>query len=380
MTFPDDVPVLTDGVVTLRAHREDDIEAICEQCRDPVSRQFTRLPVPYTREEARSFVESRPHGWENGTGWTFAIESQWGAGASRYSGSIGLHAMGSRIATIGFGLHPQARGHGVMSRAVDLAADWAFAEQDLHTIVWEAYEGNVASRRVAWRTGFTFEGATRASIPHRQDPRDGWRATLLCTDSREPKTRWLEPVTLEGDQVRLRELRPDDECRYLETVLDPETSLWLGSIPFPRDAEHFHRHLARRSVSRSLGEAIEWTIADLDDDRYVGTLSLFGLTGLDYKSGEVGYRTHPDSRGKGVLKEAMRIGLAHAFAPADEGGVGLERVSLNAGVGNHGSLGVARSCGFTETGRDRRCYDLDDGSIVDLVRFDLLRDEFYRER
>ena len=31
--------------------------------------------------------------------------------------------------------------------------------------------------------------------------------------------------------------------------------------------------------------------------------------------------------------------------------------------------------GFTETGRDRLCYDLYDGSIVDLVRFDLLKHE-----
>jgi RimJ/RimL family protein N-acetyltransferase len=32
--------------------------------------------------------------------------------------------------------------------------------------------------------------------------------------------------------------------------------------------------------------------------------------------------------------------------------------------------------GFTETGRDRQNYDLSDGSVVDLVRFDLLRPEF----
>jgi hypothetical protein len=34
--------------------------------------------------------------------------------------------------------------------------------------------------------------------------------------------------------------------------------------------------------------------------------------------------------------------------------------------------------GFTETGVDRHCYDLNDGRVVDLVRFDLLRSEFER--
>jgi hypothetical protein len=36
---------------------------------------------------------------------------------------------------------------------------------------------------------------------------------------------------------------------------------------------------------------------------------------------------------------------------------------------------VAASCGFLETGRDRRCYELADGSAVDLVRFDLLKSD-----
>jgi RimJ/RimL family protein N-acetyltransferase len=56
--------------------------------------------------------------------------------------------------------------------------------------------------------------------------------------------------------------------------------------------------------------------------------------------------------------------------------MGLQRVSLGTAPGNFGSLGVARACGFTETGRDRRCYDLPDCSVLDLLRFDLLREEF----
>jgi RimJ/RimL family protein N-acetyltransferase len=374
--FPEDVPVLTDGTVTLRAHVTDDLPGIYEQCTDPATQQFTSVPFPYARDDARLFVESRRQAWADGTGWSFAIESPWGTAASGFSGSIDLHDQGSGVSDIGFGAHPDARGHGVVSRAITLLADWAFGEQQVRTIVWRAYEGNVASRRVAWKTGFSFEGRTRGTIPQRQTLRDGWVATLLSTDTREPKTRWLDPVTVEGERVRLRELRLGDERRYLETNNDPESLRWLGTIPFPRDSDHFRRHLARRSVASSLGEAIEWAVADAVDDTYVGSLTLFGLTSLDFESAEIGYRTHPDSRGKGLLKAAMQLGLDHAFAPTDEGGLGLNRISLNAGVGNEGSQAVALACGFTQTGRDRRCYDLDDGSVVDLVRFDLLRQEF----
>ena len=50
------VPTLTDGVVTLRAHDEQDVEAIVEQSRDPLSVRWTKVPQPYSREEARRFV------------------------------------------------------------------------------------------------------------------------------------------------------------------------------------------------------------------------------------------------------------------------------------------------------------------------------------
>ena len=41
MRFPHDVPTLTDGVVTLRAHGEDDVRGVLEQSTDPVSQAWT---------------------------------------------------------------------------------------------------------------------------------------------------------------------------------------------------------------------------------------------------------------------------------------------------------------------------------------------------
>jgi hypothetical protein len=45
--FLDDVPVLTDGTVRLRAHCPQDAVAIVEQCTDPESMRFTTVPRPY---------------------------------------------------------------------------------------------------------------------------------------------------------------------------------------------------------------------------------------------------------------------------------------------------------------------------------------------
>src|SRR5690606_11984844 len=65
MAFPADVPVLSDGVVTLRAHRDGDVDAMVEMCRDPEFIAWTSVPTPYNRDMARGFIEDvvRP-GWD----------------------------------------------------------------------------------------------------------------------------------------------------------------------------------------------------------------------------------------------------------------------------------------------------------------------------
>jgi RimJ/RimL family protein N-acetyltransferase len=376
MRFPDDVPVLSDGRVTLRAHCADDVEGVFEQSTDPATQQFTTVPVPYTWLHAEEFVGSRAAEWESGGKWSFAVEAAGGGGASGYGGSISVQDRGSGVGEIGFGAHPGVRGAGIMTTAVRLILDWAFEARQLRAILWQAQAGNYGSWRVAWKNGFTWEGTSRRTLTRRGDPVDAWRATLLASDSREPKTRWLWPVPLSADGVVLRELSAYDERRYLQTINNPESQQWLATLPFARTPEAFQSKFLNRKVGASRGESVSWTVCDPVSDAYLGSITLFDLTGLDYRSAEVGYRTHPDARGRGVLKSALRAVLAHAFAPESQGGLGLERIRLGAGDGNFASQAVARSLGFTETGRDRSCYELNDGTVVDLVRFDLLRSEF----
>lgn len=376
MRFPDDVPTLTDGAVTLRAHNADDVDGVYEQCIDPLSQQWTTVPAHYTRRDAADFVARRALAWEEDREWGFAIEAEGGAGVSRFGGSISVDPKGSGIGDIAFGAHPGVRGKGVMTAAARLILDWGFASKRLRTVTWAANAGNYASWRVAWRNGFTFEGSSRATLPQRGEALDAWHGTLLASDSKEPKTRWLHPIRLEAGGVVLRDITEADEQRYVEATTDPETMMWLGAIPLPRTREEFRLMHRSRLLPASLGSALRWSIADAEDDSYLGTINLFGLDGLhDYKSGEVGYHVHPDARRRGVMTTALRLAVRHAFAAERAGGLGLQRVSLGAAATNPASQGVARAVGFTETGRDRRCYELDDGSVVDLLRFDRLNDE-----
>lgn len=372
MRFPHDVPMLTDGTVSLRAHTDDDVEGVYEQCVDPVSQQWTTVPVPYTRQDAADFVARRAGAWEADREWGFAIEADGGSGAGRFGGSISLEPRGSGIAEIAFGAHPGVRGTGVMTAAVRLVLDWGFDTKRLQSVAWAANAGNYPSWRVAWRNGFTFEGTSRATLPQRGAALDAWHGTLLAADSREPKTRWLASSRLQAAGVLLREIVEVDEARFLETANDPESMQWLVSIPLARNSAAFRSLYRDRLLQASLGAAVAWTIADPATDAYLGSLSLFGIDGPDHRSAEVGYRTHPDARGAGVMTAALRRVAEHAFTAESQGGLGLRRLSLGAAAGNVASQRVAEATGFINTGRDRCCYELADGRVVDLLRFDRL--------
>lgn len=376
MRFPDDVPVLGDEGVTLRPHRLDDVDAITEQCRDEEMQRFTLVPAPYSRVDAVAFVSSRAAGWEDGSRYSFAIEAPEGAGPTRFAGSVALHMSDAAVGEVAFGVHPAARGHGVMTSGLGLLADWAFQVMGVRRLGWSCLAGNTASWRVAWRNGFRFEGATRRSQLQRGTLVDSWNASLLPTDPREPSTKWLAQPRLSNGVVVLRPNRAEDVTRYLETVLDAETDLWLSDVPLLRDRASYGLRLRDGGLMASLGRSVEWAIADPVSDEYVGGLALFGFDTLDHLSAEVGYRAHPAARGRGYVSGALRLALSQSFRPEAEGGYALARVSLGAGVGNAASQAVAISCGFTETGRDRCCYRRSDGDAVDLVRFDLLADEW----
>lgn len=378
MRFPDDVPTLTSGDVTLRAHRLDDINGIVEQCNDSVSIEFTTAPLGYDAQMGREWVaQSIPAAWRSGKERVFAIESTHPDGERRFSGSISLRDEGGHRAEIAFGAHPDIRNRGVVTTAANLLLDYGFAECAYQNVLWMAVVGNEPSRRVAWRTGFTLGGTLTSWLDHRGQLLDGWFGMLHRDDSREPQTRWLDVPRLEESGLVLRPVEAHDQQRFVEASTDPESMRWLGTIPMARTAEEFRRkELAERSVGPSTGSAVSWTFADSESDSYRGSLGMFGFNQLDYKSAEIGFRTHPDSRRQGLLRRAIGLATGQAFRSEDDGGYGLERLSLGAGEGNIASQSVARACGFTETGRDRRCYDLYDGSVVDLVRFDLLKSEW----
>jgi len=375
MRFPQDVPTLRDGAVVLRPHRPEDAAGSLEQCHDPLSQQWTTVPLDYTRADADRFVRhAMPGGWVDETEFAFAVEAVDDSGAPRFSGTVSLRDEGERRAEIAYGSHPWVRGRGVMERALRLLLAWGFEERGLETVIWWANRGNWASRKLAWRLGFSIEGAPRHWLPQRGVLLDSWVGTLLATDPREPQTPWYDAPRLTGSQVVLRTLTHDDADRVVEGCLDPETMRWLGQIPQPYTLDLAHAFIESRIEQQATGQAVTWTVADPESDLLVGLVNLFDIQrGAD---AEVGYWIHPAARGRGVATEATRLAVRHGFIPEGDGGLGLQRVRAVAAVGNAASRRVLEKAGLSVQGHERRLVTLEGGVRADAVILDVLAEEF----
>jgi ribosomal-protein-alanine N-acetyltransferase len=150
---------LRDEWLVLRPWREDDAAAVYEACQDPeILHWAPAIPRPYTEEDALAFVTGEvdrgPH--------QCAIEED-----GRPVGSIDVRVNEpTRTGHIGYWCAREARGRGVMTRALRLLCRYAFEDLALERLELFTDPDNLASQRVAGKVGFQREGVLRSHLPH----------------------------------------------------------------------------------------------------------------------------------------------------------------------------------------------------------------------
>jgi RimJ/RimL family protein N-acetyltransferase len=192
-SWPGEVPVLTDGTVTLRAHLAGDAAGMTEQCTDPDTLRFTSVPRPYSQAEARAFLALIRQSWRDRTrasGRYWAITPASGPHQQEFAGTINYGLTSQGFWEVGYGLHPAFRGHGFAARALALVAERVFTAEGAEYLLWRATVGNWASRRTAWRCGFLIEGQVRGLCPGPDGMQDGWIGSLHRDDPRAPAEPW----------------------------------------------------------------------------------------------------------------------------------------------------------------------------------------------
>ncbi len=203
-----DLPALVLSVPT-----GDDLNRITEICQDADIQEWTFVPRNYQRSDAQFFVEQVvAKGWSEGRELTWAIREADAGAPPDLVGMLGITLSGpenARTGEVGYWLAAAARGRGTMTRAVAALIDTAFDPSGplaLSALRWrcdihETSHGpvpNWASWKVAWSLGFQREGRVRRFLPNDGRLHDGWIATLLPDDPREPRAPWDGPVETDG--------------------------------------------------------------------------------------------------------------------------------------------------------------------------------------
>jgi len=286
---------------------------------------------------------------------------------------------------VGYWLRPGARGRGVIGEALGPVVTHALTPADdgglgLTRLHAGTNSDNFVSQSILRSAGFTQWGADHQAW-RRADGSlsDGVYFELLASTDRLGVVGEVEPITLEGNGIRLRQWRHTDAERVVEACTDQRTRHWLaGSLPSPYTEEQAHSYIAGCRDDARAGKGLHWCVADPASDLCLGSLAVMDLRDARGTAGEIGFWTHPEARGRGVMSEAVRLAVRHAFISREDGGLDRKRLRLNAAEGNTASQHVARVNGFVQVGQDRQSEPLGDGTFADLVRFDLLVDEWER--
>ena len=154
------LPALSDERVVVRGWREDDAPALRPACGDPEICRFTTVPHHYTIEDARDWIARQQAHARNGTAVVLAIVPRPGDRPVGMVGLFGLHKPGL-TAQFGYWLIAGSRGHGLVSAAATLLAEWGFTRLRLAGIEIDREPANHASARVAERLGAVITGSRR---------------------------------------------------------------------------------------------------------------------------------------------------------------------------------------------------------------------------
>jgi RimJ/RimL family protein N-acetyltransferase len=146
--------------ITLAPLAREHLPAVEELLRDPDVLRFTRVPEPPPPDFAETWLGLYERGRRDGTREGFAVVD--GDGEFLGLALAPRIEREARTAELGYVVAPAARGRGVATTALRLLTEWALAE--LGALRLELLIGvtNDASKRVAERNGYRFEGVLRS--------------------------------------------------------------------------------------------------------------------------------------------------------------------------------------------------------------------------
>jgi ribosomal-protein-alanine N-acetyltransferase len=151
------------------------------------------------------------------------------------------------------------------------------------------------------------------------------------------------------ERVVLAAPRRSDATEFVARAVASD-ALHRPWVAAPTTVDSFHSYVER---TRSLDNA-GFLVRARDGGQLVGVVNVNNIVLGALRSGHVGYYAFAAGAGRGLMTEAVRAVVDHAFGP-----MGLHRLEANIQPGNARSLALAQRCGFRHEGYSPRYLFLD---------------------
>jgi RimJ/RimL family protein N-acetyltransferase len=293
--------VLIDGDLTLRRAILADAADIAEVYNEAdVQHWMLWAPEEYDEAEALANIERSERAWAEGSNAPFRIVAD-----GHVVGGVNLNFQGHPVAEVAYFLRGSARGRGLATRGVLLAADWGFRERGLARIQLRVDPANEASVALAERAGFTFEGTERSSAAYP----DGRRFDSLVYS------------LLPSERVTIRPASVSDAEFLTDTAMAATEA--QGRFPADLDRAAYRAGFldgtleqVRDGIPDSTTSVVTAYGADIGRLRVVRTADLVELAGLQLL---------PAHQGKGIGTHLVRDLMVEAAASWRGFGLSVEK-------------------------------------------------------
>jgi ribosomal-protein-serine acetyltransferase len=168
----------------LRPFRDDDVSGLYEAVRESmaeVSPWLSWCHQDYSIDESRQFISSRAQAADSDEWYSFGIfEKETGT----FLGGVGLNFINRvhQMGNLGYWVRTTAAGRGIATQAARLMARFAFEQVRLHRVEIVVAIPNIASQRVAEKTGAVREGILRNRLLIRGAAHDAILFSLIPSD------------------------------------------------------------------------------------------------------------------------------------------------------------------------------------------------------
>lgn len=164
----------------------------------------------------------------------------------------------------------------------------------------------------------------------------------------------------------IRKWRKEDCYDLAKIANDKDILNNLRDMPYPYTTEDAKEYI---DMMLNSDKNTTFAFAITDNDRVIGSIGVFRLDNIHYKSAEMGYYIKKEYWGKGIMTEIVKKVCSYIFKNTN-----IIRIFAEPFSTNIGSIRVLEKAGFQCEGTLRK-NAIKNGQVLDMKMYAMLKEE-----